>query len=148
MGRGGSSYARRFPDIQTAPTSTLAYSQSYSLTSTSDVAEQDIKWSEIGADTSHVWKLTSVDFEIVSPPGTTSPTRFQVELNAASGQTEYVSRVFAVGGSPIRFKARMPKSSDWSGILSGANAVLMRYRGVVVVNVVIHYVKKAANELV
>lgn len=144
-GRGKNSGSRLGP-LMTSPTDSITFVASYSLTSTSEVGTEPITPSQLGWSTDRVYKLSSVDFEVSCPPGSTTTQRFQAIISAPSGTGNNISPVYAVSGT-TRFKLRCPKITDWSTYSSSTESLVqMRYQGTFAIRVYVHYSRRSNTD--
>lgn len=136
----------RLGPLETSPTDSITYVGSYSLTSTSAVGTEPITPSQLGWSTDRVYKLSSVDFEVSCPPGSTTTQRFQAVIEAPSGTGNNISPVYAISGT-TRFRIKCPRITDWSTYSSATEALVqMRYQGTFAVRVYVRYARRSNSD--
>jgi len=150
-GRGGRRRGRtqRFPLPQPIPSSARTYVRAFSLSSPSEVGTEPISWGDLTSSAANLflWKMNSVDVEVVSAPGLTTTTRVQIELGLPQGGSSQLSRIFAVGGTTLRFKVRNSRITDWASGDNTDPAVTVRYQGVISIVLLIHFSQRSDAEL-
>lgn len=130
----------------TSPTDSITYVGSYSLTSASEVGTESITPAQLGWSSDRVYKLSSVDFEVSCPPGSTTTQRFQAVIEAPNGTGNNISPVYAISGT-TRFKIRSPRITDWSTFGSATEALVqMRYQGTFAIRVYVHYSRRSNTD--
>lgn len=98
----------RFPDVQNTPTSVIRRIVSGTVSGSTATT---YTWTDLTSFvTSKASKITSVDVEALS---VASNGLINVTLHDYSGAAKTQTRTLRVGSIPVRFKVRMPKSTDF-----------------------------------
>lgn len=133
----------RFPILQSLPTDSRTHVENVRLSSASSVATHTTNWTAL-ATAGEIARMSSFDIEACAAPGSAGVAQIQVTLYQPDGSVVQQSRVFSVPTSPLRFKVRVPKGTDWQVTAASIPAYDIVYFGVVSVEVLAHYAVRSS----
>lgn len=118
---GQNGFMKTYQPLENSPTSAIRLVYPVSTVTSSGLS---ITWSNLataGLSLGFVARISSIEIEAVQSSTTLANNgSLTVSLNDYSGTTKIVTRPLLVGPNPVRFKVRMPRSTDF-GLPQGSS---------------------------